>query len=170
MPENPPESFYEALQFIWFADRRDSVGNSSSLNPVFRPVQDPYLRSGSRERARSRRTPRRSSSALWLKYSEWGLTISSNTADYFAGYNQFQNLTVGGKKRDGSDGTNPITYMALKATEEVKTHQPGLSVRVQADCPKEFLDAVRHLVAQGTGFPAIHQRCRGLSDAPERWL
>ena len=51
--------------------------------------------------------------------------------------------------------------MALKATEEVKTHQPGLSVRVQADCPKEFLDAVCHLVAQGTGFPAIHSDARG---------
>ena len=46
--------------------------------------------------------------------------------------------------------------MALKATEEVKTHQPGLSVRVHADCPKEFLDAVTHLVSKGTGFPAIH--------------
>lgn len=94
--------------------------------------------------------------ALWLKYSEWVWTISANTADYFAGYNQFQNLTVGGKRRDGKDGTNPVTYLALKATEEVKTHQPGLSVRVQADCPKEFLDAVTHLVSKGTGFPAIH--------------
>lgn len=37
--------------------------------------------------------------ALWLKYSEWVWTISANTADYFAGYNQFQNLTVGGKTR-----------------------------------------------------------------------
>ena len=39
--------------------------------------------------------------ALWLKYSEWVWTISANTADYFAGYNQFQNLTVGGKTRSG---------------------------------------------------------------------
>mgnify|MGYP002643269854 FL=1 len=39
--------------------------------------------------------------ALWLKYSKWVLTISANTADYFAGYNQFQNLTVGGKTRSG---------------------------------------------------------------------
>lgn len=39
--------------------------------------------------------------ALWLKYSEWVWTISANTADYFAGYNQFQNLTVGGKTRNG---------------------------------------------------------------------
>ena len=45
--------------------------------------------------------------ALWLKYSEWVWTISANTADYFAGYNQFQNLTVGGKTKfacvDGPD-------------------------------------------------------------------
>jgi len=46
--------------------------------------------------------------------------------------------------------------MALKATEEVKTHQPGLSVRVHADAPQEFMDAVTHLVSVGTGFPAIH--------------
>ena len=93
--------------------------------------------------------------ALWLKYSEWVWTISANTADYFAGYNQFQNLTVGGRTREGLDATNDITYMALKATEEVKTHQPGLSVRVHADCPQEFLAAVTNLVSKGTGFPAI---------------
>lgn len=73
--------------------------------------------------------------ALWLKYSEWVWTISANTADYFAGYNQFQNLTVGGKTRSGQDGTNTVTFMAMKATEECKTYQPGLSVRLQADCP-----------------------------------
>ena len=33
--------------------------------------------------------------------TEWVWTISANTADYFAGYNQFQNLTVGGKTRSG---------------------------------------------------------------------
>lgn len=69
------------------------------------------------------------------KYSEWVWTISANTADYFAGYNQFQNLTVGGKTRSGQDGTNTVTFMAMKATEECKTYQPGLSVRLQADCP-----------------------------------
>lgn len=40
---------------------------------------------------------------LWLKYSEWIWTISANTADYFAGYNQFQNMTIGGphQRRQG---------------------------------------------------------------------
>ncbi len=40
---------------------------------------------------------------LWLKYSEWAWTISANTADFFAGYTNFENLTVGGthKGRQG---------------------------------------------------------------------
>ena len=58
--------------------------------------------------------------ALWLKYSEWVWTISANTADYFAGYNQFQNLTVGVKTRSGQDGTNTVTFMVMKAPEECK--------------------------------------------------
>ncbi len=93
---------------------------------------------------------------LWLKFSEWVWTISGNTANYFAGYNQFQNLTVGGRKRDGSDGTNELSYICLRATESMKTHQPGLSVRIAADCPEEFLMAVSKLVSTGMGFPAIH--------------
>lgn len=54
-----------------------------------------------------------------------------------------------------------MTYMALKATEETKTHQPGLSVRVHQDCPEEFMAAVTHLVSTGTGFPAIHNDSAG---------
>lgn len=92
----------------------------------------------------------------WLKLSEWVWTISANTADFFAGYNQFQNLTVGGSNRSGKDATNELSYLALQATSEVKTHQPGLSVRISQDSPQKFIDAVMELVAQGTGFPAIH--------------
>lgn len=94
--------------------------------------------------------------ALWLKFSEWVWTISANTAGYFAGYNQFQNLTLGGKTRDGADATNELSYLCLQATKEVKTHQPGLSVRIHSDCPPEFMQAVTELVSTGTGFPAIH--------------
>ena len=158
VPENPPETFYEALQFMWFVQIGGILTeNPLSLNPGrFDQYTDPFYEA---DLAAGRITPdfgQELVDALWLKYSEWVWTISANTADYFAGYNQFQNLTVGGKKRDGSDGTNPVTYMALKATGEVKTHQPGLSVRVSQTCPKEFLNAVTALVAEGTGFPAIH--------------
>ncbi len=158
VPEHPPESFYEAIQFLWFTQIGGILSeNPLSLNPGrFDQYMDPYYEKDLAAGAITEDSALELIEALWLKYSEWVWTISANTADYFAGYNQFQNLTVGGKTRDGHDGTNPITYLALKATEEVRTHQPGLSVRVQADCPKEFLDAITHLVSKGTGFPAIH--------------
>ena len=94
--------------------------------------------------------------ALWIKLSEWVWAISSNTAKFFAGYNSFQNLTVGGRTRDGRDATNELSYMCLQATENVKTHQPGLSVRIHPDSPDEFLLAVCRLISAGTGFPAVH--------------
>ena len=158
IPEHPPESFYEAIQFLWFVQVGGILSeNPLSLNPGrFDQYMAPYYEADLAQGTLDEAFAQELVDALWLKYSEWVWTISANTADYFAGYNQFQNLTVGGKRRDGKDGTNPVTYLALKATEEVKTHQPGLSVRVQADCPKEFLDAVTHLVSKGTGFPAIH--------------
>lgn len=163
VPENPPETFYEALQFIWFTQLGGILSeNPLSLNPGrFDQYMDPFYE---KDIAAGRLTPDTAQElvdALWLKYSEWVWTISSNTADYFAGYNQFQNLTVGGKTREGYDGVNPVSYMALKATEEVKTHQPGLSVRIAQDCPEEFLSAVTHLTALGTGFPAIHNDAAG---------
>ena len=158
VPENPPRSFYEAMQFLWFVQIGGILSeNPLSLNPGrFDQYMNPYYEKDIAAGAITPDFAQELVDAMWLKYSEWVWTISANTADYFAGYNQFQNLTVGGKTRDGRDGTNPVTFMAMKATEECKTHQPGLSVRVQADCPKEFMDAVTHLVSTGTGFPAIH--------------
>ena len=158
VPEHPPTSFYEALQFIWFTQIGAIISeNPLALNPGrFDQYMNPYYQADKESGAVTPEFAQELVDALWLKYSEWVWTISANTADFFAGYNQFQNLTVGGRTRDGKDATNDVTFMALKATEEVKTHQPGLSVRVHADAPQEFMDAVTHLVSVGTGFPAIH--------------
>ncbi len=99
----------------------------------------PYYENDAREGKITESEAQELIEALWIKLSEWVWTISANTANYFAGYNQFQNLTVGGKKRNGTDGTNDISYMCLKATESVKTHQPGLSVRVSQGAPDNFV-------------------------------
>ncbi len=158
VPEYSPKNFREAIQFIWFTQVGGILSeNPLSLNPGrFDQYMYPYYKTDLESGEISSEDAQELIEALWLKYSEWVWTISANTADYFAGYNQFQNLTVGGRTREGLDATNEITYMCLKATKEVKTHQPGVSVRVHADCPTEFMGAVTDLVSTGTGFPAIH--------------
>ncbi len=163
IPAQPPETFYEAIQFVWFTQ----VGGILSENPLalnpgrFDQYMYPYYKADVEKGILTDAVAQELIESLWIKYSEWVWTISANTAEFFAGYNQFQNLTVGGKMRDGKDGTNPITYMCLKATERVKTHQPGLSVRLPQDAPADFIGAVTHLVSKGTGFPAIHNDAAG---------
>ena len=158
VPENPPKSFREAIQFMWFTQ----LGGILSENPLawnpgrFDQYMYPYYKQDKEAGLITQQQAQELIECLWLKLSEWVWTISANTADFFAGYNQFQNLTVGGRTRDGKDATNEISYMCLKATEDTLAHQPGLSVRIHPDCPEEFLSAVTHLVSKGTGFPAIH--------------
>lgn len=163
IPENPPETFHEAIQLIWFTQIGAILSeNPLALNPGrFDQFMYPYYKSDIEKGIMTKDQIQELIEAYWLKLSEWVWTISANTAEFFAGYNQFQNLTVGGKSREGKDATNDLSYMCLKATEEVKTHQPGLSVRIHQDCPTEFLDAVTCLVSKGTGFPAIHNDSAG---------
>ncbi|HDR5039306.1 TPA: glycyl radical protein [Bacillus anthracis] len=158
IPKNPPSTFYEAIQTVWFVQLGSILSeNSLALNlGRFDQYMYPFYEKDLRNGRIAEEEAQELIEALWLKLSEWVWAISKNTAQYFAGYNSFQNLTVGGRKRDGSDATNDISYMCLAASKNVKTHQPGLSVRIHPDCPQEFLIAVCDLIREGTGFPAVH--------------
>ena len=158
VPENPPKSFREAIQFTWFVQLGGIISeNPLALNPGrFDQYIYPYYKADLDAGKIDYDTALELVECLWLKYSEWAWTISANTADFFAGYTNFENLTVGGTTKDGKDGTNAISYMAIQATKETKCHQPTLSCRISADCPPEFMEAVTDLVSTGSGFPAIH--------------
>ncbi|PKU26572.1 glycyl radical protein [Telmatospirillum siberiense] len=158
VPGNPPESFREAIQAVWFTQLGSILSeNSLALNlGRFDQYMHPYYARDLERGTITGDAAQELIEALWIKLSEWVWAISSNTAKFFAGYNSFQNLTVGGRTRDGRDATNDLSFMCLKATETVKTHQPGLSVRIHPDTPDDFLLAVCRLVATGTGFPAVH--------------
>lgn len=175
VPENPPTSFREALQFAWFVQLGGIISeNPLALNPGrFDQYMYPYYKADEDAGKIDYDTALELVECLWLKYSEWAWTISANTADFFAGYTNFENLTVGGSTVDGKDGTNTISYMAIQATKETKCHQPTLSCRIHPDCPPEFMEAVTELVSTGCGFPAIHsdrtgyQMLSNLGYAPE---
>lgn len=138
VPEYPPESFYEAIQFVWFTQIGGILSeNPLSLNPGrFDQYMDPYYE---KDLAAGTITPDEAQElidALWLKYSEWVWTISANTADYFVGYNQFQNLTVGGRTREGLDATNPV-IVGVNAFEENIEAACAFLEEVQASHPAD---------------------------------
>ena len=158
VPEQPPTTFYEAIQMVWFTQLGSILSeNSLALNlGRFDQYMHPYFAADIEKGLLTKEQAQELIEALWIKLSEWVWAISSNTAKFFAGYNSFQNLTVGGRTRDGRDATNELSFMCLQATANVKTHQPGLSVRIHPDSPDEFMLAVCRLISAGTGFPAVH--------------
>ena len=158
VPGNPPETFQEAIQTVWFTQMGSILSeNSLALNlGRFDQYMHPFYVRDIEAGRLTKDQAQELIEALWIKLSEWVWVISANTAGFFAGYNAFQNLTVGGRTRDGREAVNDLSYMCLKATGRVKTHQPGLSVRIHPDTPDEFMMAVCDLIAEGTGFPAVH--------------
>ena len=175
VPKNPPQTFWQAIQMVWLIQ----LGNTLFENAValnlgrFDQYMAPFYEQDLAKGTITQDFAQELVSCLWIKLSEWVWFVSKNTASYFAGYSAFQNLTVGGKKIDGSDGTNPVSYMCLAAAEQARTHQPNLSVRIHPDSPHKFVLAVCDLVKQGLGFPAIHNdrvgtqmlTCQGLPHA-----
>jgi pyruvate formate-lyase/glycerol dehydratase family glycyl radical enzyme len=158
VPANPPRTFWQAMQMVWFVQ----VGRVIAENAVafnlgrFDQYMVPFYERDLQAGLLTQEQAQELIECLWIKLSEWVWAISTNTARFFAGYCAFQNLTVGGRKRDGSDGVNDLSYMCLRATANARTHQPGLSVRIHPDCPEEFLLEVCRLIRLGTGFPAVH--------------
>ena len=159
VPANPPRTFHEALQTIWFVQ----IGLFIELNAPsysigrFDQFMYPYYKKDVKERRLTKEHAQGLLECLWIKLSEQCWCLSNNSAYYFSGgANTFQNLTVGGVTPDGKDATNELSFMCIQATMDVRLSQPSLAVRLHKLCPEEFLLKVCELIRLGTGFPAVH--------------
>lgn len=157
LAHNPARTFHEALQAVWFLFVLLQIeSNASSFSPGrFDQYMLPYLE---RDLAEGRLTLPRAQELLeylWLKFNEIVLLRSSHSARYFAGFPIGFNTALGGQRADGSDATNLLSYMCLRAQANLGLTQPNLSVRVHAGSPQEFLEAAAFVVGKGSGMPQL---------------
>jgi len=66
-----------------------------------------------------------------------------------------QTIVVGGLKPDGSDGTNELSYMFLRAREEFRGLDPKVLVRVHSSTPEGFFSEACQLSRMGMGYPTF---------------
>ena len=175
---HPPRTFREALQAVWFLFVLLQIeSNASSFSPGrFDQYMLPYLLRDLANDELSLETAQEELEYLWLKFNEIVLLRSSSSARYFAGFPIGFNIALGGQLADGSDATNVLTYMCLRAQADLGLTQPNLSVRVHAGSPEELLEAAAYVISKGSGMPQIFndevivpgQVHRGLSLAEAR--
>ena len=140
LAEHPARDFREALQAVWFLFVLLQIeSNASSFSPGrFDQYMLPYLEQDLAAGKLTLVEAQALLEQLWLKFNEIVLLRSSHSARYFAGFPIGFNIALGGQLADGSDATNLLSYMCLRAQADLGMTQPNLSIRVHAGSPRSF--------------------------------
>lgn len=158
VPANPPRTFHEALQSVWtlqslFVVEENQTGISlGRLDQYIYPMFKADMEAGRMNKLEAFELM----GCFLIKCSEVMWLSSELGAKYFAGYQPFINLTVGGQKRTGGDATNDLTYLIMDAVRLIKTYQPSLAARIHNNSPQKYLKKIVDVVKAGIGFPACH--------------
>ena len=143
---NIPDTFYEAVQFIWFSQ---NIANIIYQRSVLAPgrldqILWPYYQKDVRANKITREFALELIEELNLKLT-WNVTLIPTELTMIAnalGQNT-QAITISGMNKDGTDSTNELSYMFLEAYKNIKVFTTDLSIRVHKNTPKEFFtDAI----------------------------
>lgn len=157
LAENPPESFHEAIQSLWFLYvMLQMESNASSFSPG-RADQYlyPYFRRDIDDGRLTLDEALEIIEALWLKFNQIVYLRNSNSAKYFAGFPIGFNIACGGQTPDGRDASNELSFLFLKAQEQLLLPQPNLSARLFEGSSPEFVDQCSRVIGMGSGMPQV---------------
>lgn len=158
VPAHRPETFWEAIQAVWTIESLLVVEENQTGMSIGRVDQYMYdlfmadLKSG-------RMTEYEAfdlAGCMLVKMSEMMWLTSEGQSKFFAGYQPFINMCVGGITREGRDATNELTYLLMDAVRHVKIYQPTLAARVNNKSPQKYLRKIVDVIRAGMGFPAVH--------------
>jgi len=158
VPYNPPRTFHEAAQMAYFVQVGSYMEESSPGMGLgrFDQYMYPYYERDIKEGRLTKEKAQEIMECLWIKTAEFVWILDLQSALYFSGYQSFLNVTVGGRKRDGTDATNELSYMCIQATDDTRLQHPSLSARIHKKSPDEFLTKCAELVRSVGTMPQMH--------------
>ena len=147
VPGEPARTFHEALQSFWFTQLILQLETGIS---AFSPGRlDQYLFPYYLSDLESQRiTPAGAAElvqSLWIKFNH------NNDIAYDSG----QAITIGGVTQDGRDATNALSFLFLKAVDEIRLPQPKLNARIHERTPSQFLERCAKVMRHNLG-PVIY--------------
>ena len=92
-----------------------------------------------------------------LKVAENNKVWSRRATRSGPGYTSGQNITIGGMHKDGTDATNPATYMVLQASHRLSLHNPPLTLRVHENTPDDLWEAGIECTKSVGGVPIFEK-------------
>ena len=157
VPENSPDTFWEAVQFNWFIYYLLYVDNNCSACGLGRfdlnlgKYYDADIKAGRIDRTFAKELVQ----CLFMKATEIVQVRPDDYSRDFAGYPLWQILMLGGVDRQGRDVTNEVTYLTLEAASEIKMAQPAVALRVHEGTPDRVWRMACAMVQDGQANPAF---------------
>ncbi len=159
VPANAPRTLWEAIQMYWFVHLGTitELNGWDAMNPGhFDQHLAPFYEREITDGSLTRDEAKELISCFWIKVNNHPAPPKVGiTARESGTYNDFTNINLGGVLRDGSDGTNEVSYIMLEVIEELHILQPGNSVHISSKTPDRFLHASAHVIRQGHGYPSV---------------
>ncbi|MDR0338941.1 MAG: choline trimethylamine-lyase [Desulfovibrio sp.] len=158
VPAHKPETFWEAIQAVWTIESLLVVEENQTGMSIGRVDQYmyPHYRADIESGRMTEYEAFDLAGCMLIKMSEMMWITSEGGSKFFAGYQPFVNMCVGGVTRDGRDATNDLTYLLMDAVRHVRIYQPSLAARVHNKSPEKYLRKIVDVVRSGMGFPAVH--------------
>lgn len=158
VPAHKPESFWEAIQAVWTIESLLVVEENQTGMSIGRVDQYmyPFFKADIETGSISEFKAFELAGCMLIKMSEMMWVTSEGASKFFAGYQPFVNMCVGGVTRDGRDATNDLTYLLMDAVRHVRIYQPSLACRIHNKSPHKYMKKIVDVVRSGMGFPACH--------------
>ncbi|MFA4911327.1 MAG: pyruvate formate lyase family protein, partial [Desulfobacteria bacterium] len=156
VPENPPQTFLEALQSFYLIHvvryiEYSTLGIGVRFDKVFGPYYEKDLQKGRITRDEALELLQ----LLWIKFQELGLVYSPMISSVYGGVASLQAITLGGVDEKGNDVTNEMTYLVLETAKTMKILEPSIVFRYHDDTPYEILSEVTDVILTGIGYPSF---------------
>ena len=155
--EHPCRNFHDALQCIYLyqvALLMDAQQHGTSYGRVDQYLGDYYeqdIKNGTI-------TPEYAQELMdlfYLKVAECNKVGPIHSTKAGPGYTSGQLMTLGGVNKDGSDATNPVTYMMLQSAGRLVLHDPPQALRVHPGTPDELWEAAIETTKIAGGVPSF---------------
>lgn len=157
VPELPPRTFYEAMQFFWFIHLIYQIENAGHNHSIgrFDQFMYPYFIHDIENGVATEEDIVEMIQCMLIKWTEIFELRDHIEAEAYAGFPMWTNVTIGGIDSNGHDACNRLTYLFLEAADGAETTQPAISFRFNKKIDETIFRRALKLTQKGLGQPAF---------------
>lgn len=154
VPAQPARSFHEAIQSFWFTFLMVTPSPTAAMGRFDQFMLPYYLADQGRGNA-SDEEVLELLQCLRIKDMQLNRTSGRVARQKNAGLAKWHNMVIGGVHKDGTDATNPLTWLVLEAVRRCPTAHHTVTLRVHDGTPEPLLKRALEVIRLGTGMPAL---------------